>query len=171
MRNAASIRPRLGRRTISIDNPPFATTSMMSEGKARALLAYRFPQVISCSSRHHRSGHHLRVESLLLEGLVRAGSRPPVGSLFYRSLGGILHNRFTERSTLLALKVSQLFAPIHVRLCGYDAVRRVGAPHIKITVLEAALAIVEHIKRLRALSSFTAATALSSIALASSAVP
>ena len=38
----------------------------------------------------------LRVESLLLEGLVLAGSRPPVGGLFYRSLGGILHNRFTE---------------------------------------------------------------------------
>ena len=64
----------------------------------------------------------LRVESLLLEGLVLAGSRPPIGGLFYRSLGGILHNRFTEWSTLLALKVSQLFAPIHVRLCGYDAV-------------------------------------------------
>ena len=54
----------------------------------------------------------LRVESLLLEGLVRAGSRPPVGGLFYRSLGGILHNRFTERSTVLALNVSQLFALI-----------------------------------------------------------
>ena len=32
----------------------------------------------------------LRVESLLLEGLVRARSWPPIGGLFYRSLGGIL---------------------------------------------------------------------------------
>ena len=37
----------------------------------------------------------LRVEGLLLEGLVCAGSRPPAGGLFYRSLGGILHNRLT----------------------------------------------------------------------------
>src|SRR5215831_11921707 len=87
----------------------------------------------------------LRVEGLLLEGLVRAGSRPPVSGLFYRSLGGILHNRFTERSTVLALNVSQLFAPIHVRLRRNDAVGGVGAPHIKITILEAALALVEHI--------------------------
>ena len=72
---------------------------------------------------------HLRVEGRLLEGLVRAGSRPPVGGLFYRSLGGILHNRFTERSTVLALNVSQLFALIHVRLRCYDAVRGVGAEY------------------------------------------
>jgi hypothetical protein len=91
----------------------------------------------------------LRVESLLLEGLVRARSWPPVGGLFYRSLGGILHNRFTERSTVLALNVSQLFASVHVRLRRDDAVRGVGAPHIKVSILEAALAIVEHIKRLR----------------------
>src|SRR6185437_909504 len=91
----------------------------------------------------------LRVEGRLVEGHVRAGSRPPVGGHFYRSLGGILHNRFTERSTALALNVSQLFALIQVRLRRYDAVRGVGAEHIKITVLEAALAIVEHIKRLR----------------------
>jgi hypothetical protein len=50
---------------------------------------------------------------------------------------------------VVALNVSQLFAPIHVRLRGYDAVRGVGAPHIKITVLEAAFTVVEHIKRLR----------------------
>src|SRR5262249_58212596 len=91
----------------------------------------------------------LRVEGLLLEGLVRAGSRPPVSGLFYHSLGGILHNRFTERSTVLALNVSQLFAPIHVRLRRNDAVRGVGAPHIKVAILEAALALVEHIQRLR----------------------
>src|SRR6476660_6477061 len=138
---------------------------------ACAISGHRFRQLFLVVADSTNLVTDLRVEGRLLEGLVRAGSRPPVGGLFYRSLGGILHNRFTERSTLLALKVSQLFAPIHVRLCGYDAVRRVGAPHIKITVLEAALAIVEHIKRLRALSSFTAATALSSIALASSAVP
>src|SRR6476661_341002 len=91
----------------------------------------------------------LRVESLLLEGLVRAGSRPPVGGLFYRSLGGILHNRFTKRSTMLSLNVSQLFAPVHVRLRRDDAIRGVGAPHIKVSILEAALAVIEHIKRLR----------------------
>src|SRR6478672_8464855 len=91
----------------------------------------------------------LRVEGRLVEGHVRAGSRPPVGGHFYRSLGGILHNRFTERSTVLALNVSQLFALIHVRLRGYDAVRGVSTPHIKVSILEAALAIVEHIKCLR----------------------
>src|SRR4026207_1478911 len=91
----------------------------------------------------------LRVEGRLLEGLVRAGSRPPVGGLFYRTLGGILHNRFTERSTALALNVSQLFAPIPVRCRRYDAVRGVGAPHIKVSILEAALPIVEHIQCLR----------------------
>src|SRR5262245_36231179 len=91
----------------------------------------------------------LRVEDLLLEGLVRAGSRPPVAGLFYRSLAGILHDRFTEWCTLLALNVSQVFAPIPVRRRRYDAVRGVGAVDIEITVLKAALALVEHIKRLR----------------------
>src|SRR5262245_18582029 len=64
----------------------------------------------------------LRVEDPLLEGLVRAGSRPPVAGLFYRSLGGILHDRFTEWRTLLALNVSQIFAPIPVGRRRYDAV-------------------------------------------------
>src|SRR5262245_27856352 len=91
----------------------------------------------------------LCVEGLLLEGLVRAGSRPPVGGLFYRSLGGTLHDRFTERSAMLALDVSQLFAPIHVRLRRDNAVRGVGAPHIKVSILEATLALVEHIQSLR----------------------
>src|SRR5262245_11837272 len=91
----------------------------------------------------------LRIEGVLLEGLVRAGSRPPVGGLFYRSLGGILHNRFTERSAVLALNVSQLFASIHVRLRRDNAIRGVGAPHIKVSILEATLALVEHIQSLR----------------------
>jgi hypothetical protein len=50
----------------------------------------------------------LRVEDSLLQRLLCARARPPVGGLFYRSLGGILHNRFTERSTALALNVFQL---------------------------------------------------------------
>ena len=79
----------------------------------------------------------LRIEGLLLEGLVRAGSRPPVGGLFYLSLGGILHNRFTEWSTVLSLNVFKPFALIHVRLCSDDAVRGVGAPHIKVSILKA----------------------------------
>ena len=99
-------------------------------------------QVISCSSRHHRSGHR---PSCRKSPSRRARPRRVAAT----SRCGILHNRFTERSTLLALKVSQLFAPIHVRLRGYDAVRRVGAPHIKITVLKATLAFVEHIKCFR----------------------
>src|SRR4249919_2497347 len=76
-------------------------------------------------------------------------AREPVGGLFYRSLGGILHNRFTQPSTVHALNVSQLLALIPVRMRRYDAVRGVGAEHIKIAVLEAAFALVEHIKRLR----------------------
>src|SRR6478672_13079172 len=84
---------------------------------------------------------NLRVEGRLVEGHVRAGSRPPVGGHLYCSLGGILHNRFTERSTVLALNVSQLFALIHVRLRRDDAVRGIGAPHIKVSILEAALAV------------------------------
>src|SRR4029079_4548415 len=91
----------------------------------------------------------LRVEGILRERLVCARAGPPVGGLFYRSLGGILHNRFTERSTALALNVSQLFAPIPVRGRRYDAVRGVSAPHIKVSILEAALALVEHIQCLR----------------------
>src|SRR6478735_3743128 len=76
-------------------------------------------------------------------------AREPVGGLFYRSLGGILDKRFTLRITVYALNISQLFALIPVRLRRYNAVRGVGAEHIKIAVLEAAFALVEHIKRLR----------------------
>src|SRR5262245_36341740 len=112
----------------------------------------------------------LRVEDLLLEGLVRAGARPPVGGLFYRSLGGILHDRFTEWCTLLALNVSQVFAPIHVRRRRYDAVRGIGAVHIKITVLKPPSPLL-NISSAFALFSFASATGLSSIALAASAVP
>jgi hypothetical protein len=64
----------------------------------------------------------LRVKGGLLERLVCARARPPVGGHLYRSLRGILHDCFTERSTVLAFNVSQLFALKH-RLCGYDAVR------------------------------------------------
>ena len=56
---------------------------------------------------------NLDVQGSLL--LVCTRARPPVSGLSYRSLGGILHNRFTERSTALALNVSQLFAPIPIR--------------------------------------------------------
>ena len=40
---------------------------------------------------------NLDVQGSLL--LVCTRARPPVSGLSYRSLGGILHNRFTERST------------------------------------------------------------------------
>src|SRR5262245_26942314 len=91
----------------------------------------------------------LRVEDRLLAHLACRMARPPVGGLFYRSLSGILHNRFTQPNTVHALSVSELFAPFPVRMRRYDAVQGVGAEHIKISVLEAALALVEHIKRLR----------------------
>src|SRR4029079_384293 len=74
----------------------------------------------------------LRVEGILRERLVCARAGPPVGGLFYRSLGGILHNRFTERSTALALNVSQLFAPIPIRCRRYDSVR--GGGHSSVQV-------------------------------------
>src|SRR5262245_34114762 len=91
----------------------------------------------------------LRVEEGLLEHLACGMAREPVDGLLYRSLGGILHNRFTEPSTVHVLKVSQLFALIPVRMRRYDPVRSVGAGHIKIAVLKAAFSLVEHIKRLR----------------------
>src|SRR5262245_49828117 len=91
---------------------------------------------------------NLRIQGNLLQRLVCARARPPVGGLFYRSLGGILHNRFTERSTALALNVSQLFAPIPIRCRRYDAVRGVGAPHVEVSIPEAVLALVEHYQRL-----------------------
>ena len=87
----------------------------------------------------------LREKRVFLERFVGARARPPVGGHLYRSLRCILHDCFTERSTVLAFNVSQLFALNH-RVRGYDAVLGVGAPDIKITVFEAALAIVEHIK-------------------------
>src|SRR5262249_984087 len=76
----------------------------------------------------------LRVEEGLLEHLACGMAREPVGGLFYRSLGGILHNRVTEPSTVHVLKVSQLFVLISVRMRRYDPVRGVGAGHIKIAV-------------------------------------
>src|SRR5262245_8950353 len=84
----------------------------------------------------------LRVEDGLLEHLACGMAREPVAGLLYRSLGGILHNCFTQRTTVHTLKVSQPFALIPVRMRRYDAVRGVGAEHIKIAVLEAAFAIV-----------------------------
>src|SRR6478672_13155321 len=78
-------------------------------------------------------------------------AREPVGGLFYRSLGGILHNRFTQPGTMHALNVSQLFAPLPVRMRRYDAVRGVGAEHIKIAVLEAAFTLLEHVECFRLL--------------------
>src|SRR5262245_15253724 len=91
----------------------------------------------------------LRVEDGLLEHLTCAMAGVPVGGLFYRSLSGILHNRFTQPKTVHALSVSQLFAQFPVRMRRYDAVGGVGAEHIKIAVREAAFALAERIKRLR----------------------
>jgi hypothetical protein len=64
---------------------------------------------------------NLCVEGGLFERRVCARARQLVGGLFYRSLGGILHNRFTEWSTVIALNVSRLFALI-VRMRRHDAV-------------------------------------------------
>src|SRR5262245_45466123 len=72
----------------------------------------------------------LRIEDGFLQRLVCARARPPVSGLFCGSLGGILHNRFTEGSTVLALNVFHLFPLIPVRRRRYDAVG-VSAPHIK----------------------------------------
>ena len=65
---------------------------------------------------------NLCVEGGLLERHFCARPRPPVRGLLYGSLGGILHNRFTEGSTVIALNVSQLFALIPVRMRRQDAV-------------------------------------------------
>jgi len=63
----------------------------------------------------------LRIEGLLLEGLVRAGSRPPLSGLLYRSFGSRLHYLFSERRTMLALNPVQIFA-LKRRMRRYDAV-------------------------------------------------
>src|SRR4029450_3949864 len=91
----------------------------------------------------------LRVEDGLLEHFACGMARPEVGGLFYRSLGRILHHRFTQPNAVYAPNAAHPFALFPVRMRRYDAVKGVGAEHIKITVLEAASALVENIKRLR----------------------
>src|SRR3982751_3337819 len=86
-----------------------------------------------------------RIEGLLLARCrVRAGARPPVVDLLYLSLGRLLHDLLPQRIALLALDVLQLLA-LQVRMCGEDAVRGVGAEHIEVSLLEAALPLVEHL--------------------------
>src|SRR5262245_9544870 len=51
----------------------------------------------------------IRVELRLFQWLVCARARPPIGNLFYRSFGGVLHLLFSERIALLAFDVLQLF--------------------------------------------------------------
>src|SRR5262245_1827747 len=98
-----------------------------------------------CSSQHPQ----IWSSTFVLKIFFSKARQHLVAVVSYRSLGDILHNRFTERRTVLALNIPQLFALIHVRLRRYDAVRGVGTPHIKISILEAAFAIVEHVKCLR----------------------
>jgi hypothetical protein len=108
---------------------------------------------------------YLRIEGSFLERLVRSRSRPPVGGFLYRSVTGIMHDRLTKRRTMLALKVLQMLTLI-LGMCCEDAVgniRRSRSLKPPSPLLNISSAFV--------LFSFNAATALSSIALASSAVP
>ena len=77
----------------------------------------------------------LRVEGRLLEGLVRAGSRPPVGGPFIVPSVAFCIIVSPNGSIVLALNVSQLFAPIHVRLRLMMPSEALAAPHIKVSIL------------------------------------
>ncbi len=72
----------------------------------------------------------LREERIFLQRLVGARARPPISNLFERSFGSCLHYLFSERRTMLALNLAQIFA-LKRGMRRYDAVRGVGAPHIK----------------------------------------
>ncbi len=52
----------------------------------------------------------LREERLFLQRLVGARARPPISNLFDRSFGSRLHYLFSERRTMLALNLAQIFA-------------------------------------------------------------
>src|SRR4029453_6728028 len=52
---------------------------------------------------------HLGVEGVLLERLVRAGPRPPIGDLLDLAFGGVLHDLLPDRETLLADDFLQVF--------------------------------------------------------------
>jgi hypothetical protein len=110
-----------------------------------------------------------RVEGDLLQRLVRPRTGPPIGKLFYRSGGGVLHNLFTERIAFLAFDVLKMLT-LEVGMRRENAVGGVGTEHIKIAVLKPTLSLL-NISSAFALSCFTAATAFSSMALASSEVP
>jgi hypothetical protein len=88
----------------------------------------------------------LRVKSALFERLVGAGTRPPVGNLLDLSLSGGPHDLLPEGKALLAFDLLQSFA-FQVGMRREDSVRGVGAEHVEITVLEAALTLVEHVER------------------------
>ena len=57
--------------------------------------------------------------------------------------GGVLHNLLTERNAVSLISLRSL--PLFVGCAVEDAVRGVDAPDVKVTILEAALPLVEHI--------------------------
>ena len=73
----------------------------------------------------------LRVEGGLLERLVCARARPPIGGHLYRSLRVILHDCSTERSTVLAFNVSQLFALKRVYTTGQSVTDGMKAMYVE----------------------------------------
>jgi hypothetical protein len=79
-----------------------------------------------------------REESVLLKRLVVAGARPKVGYLVDLSLSSSPHDLLSEREALFAFDVLQMFT-LQIGMRCEDAVRGVGAKHIKVTVLKATL--------------------------------
>ena len=78
--------------------------------------------VIPCSTPRRSSAADFRVEGVLLERLVRAGARPPVGKLLDLSFSGAPHDLLPERKALLAHDVLQVLTP-QIRMCGEGAVQ------------------------------------------------
>src|SRR5437899_3259952 len=91
---------------------------------------------------------HLRVEGVLLERRLGSGARPPVSHALDLPFRGRLHNRFSEGKALLPDDVLEELA-LQVGMRGHDAVRCVRAEDVEVAVLEAVLALVEHLEGLR----------------------
>src|SRR5262245_11547086 len=88
---------------------------------------------------------NLCVEGMFLEWRVGAWTGPPVGYLQDFPLGGLLHDLFPERISLLPDNVLQVLT-LQIGMGGEHAIRSIGAEYVEVTVLEAALALVEHLE-------------------------
>src|SRR5258705_11024880 len=105
----------------------------------RSLLVVAHAAILTCD---------FRIEAVLLERLVRAGARPPIGNLVDLAFDGAPHDLLAERIALLAHDVLQGLA-LQVRMRPEDAIPGVGPEKLESTGLEAALPLVEHLQGFR----------------------